>query len=137
MVYLVQAVAKVNEQTSPSSDENFHPEDLLATLEGVETVEDAIDPLGLAGVIPDEDAQAVLANFLAKLPRAVDRTIVGATRDALGRGLRVALSWQPGTVPQVLVFETTKQQDGVEKGAVHIVLFCPDPETAAGLTPPP
>jgi hypothetical protein len=137
MVYLVQAVAKVNEQTSPSLDENFHPDELLATLEGVDTVEGAIGPLGLAEVIPDPDAQAVLANFLAKLPRAVDRTIVGVTRDALQRGLRVALSWQPAVVTQVLVFETTKKEDGVEKGAVHLVLFCPDPETAAGLTPQP
>ena len=70
----------------------------------------------------------MLADFLAKLPPAVDKTIVGVTRDALQRGLRVALSWQPGAIPQVLVFETSKKENGGLKGAVHLVLYSPDPE---------
>ena len=131
MVYLVQAVAKANEQLSPSSDEDFHPDELLGALAEANTVLEAVGPLGLAEDL-SEDAQAVLADFLATLPPAVDKTIVGVARDALQRGLRVALSWQPGVIPQVLVFETSKQENDGLKGAVHIVLYSPEPEAPSG-----
>ena len=119
MPYMAKAIAKANETLSPSGDFDL---DLLQRLEGVSTVAEAADELGLADAIAEEQRQP-LAAFLAQLPPAIDAAIVAAARNALTRGVRVTLTWQPGYAHELPVWDVAAG----EEGAVNIHLTSPHP----------
>lgn len=122
MVYMAAAVARANEQLSPSGELD---EGLLERLRDVSTVVDAAVVLDLASAVPEEQREP-LAQFLAELPPAIDAAIMAATRNALERGVRVTLTWQPGYAHEVRVWDVT---DG-DKGMVNVHLVSPHPDEA-------
>jgi hypothetical protein len=119
MPYLAKAVARANEQLSPSGD---FPEGLVETLMGVSTVAEAAGVLGLADVIPPERHEE-LANFLAELPPAIDAAIVAAVKNSLSRGVRATVTWQPGYAHEVRVWDVAHDDDGM----VNVHLISPNP----------
>ena len=121
MPYLAKAVARANEQLSPSGPLD---EDLVLALlnEQVSTVADAAGVLGLADVVPEEH-QEELANFLVGLPPAIDAAIVAAVKSALGRRVRTTVTWQPGYEHEMRAWDVSEGEDGM----VNVHLISPNP----------
>ena len=67
-----------------------------------------------------------MRNFLASIPPAVDAAIVAAVRSALERGLRAAISWQPGYDFELRIWDVS--HDG--HGLVNVHLVSPHPVEA-------
>jgi hypothetical protein len=110
---------------------NFEPASLLASLDGVETIGAAADVLGLIEVLPAEQRQP-MTDFLASIPPSIDAAIVAAMRNALGRGLPVAISWQPGYDFELRVWDVSGPDGDGEPwvGMVNVHLISPHPDEA-------
>lgn len=120
MPYLAQAIARLNEQTSPSG--RFDAAELREQLRDASTALEAAAALGLADVVPEQYRDA-LVRYLTELPPSVDAAIVAAVRSALDRNVRVMLSWQPGYAHDVRVWEDVEG----EQGMVNVHLTGPRP----------
>jgi hypothetical protein len=119
MPYLARAVARANEQLSPSGDLD---QGLVADLRNVSSVAEAAVVLGLAEVIAPQH-QEELGEFLANLPPAIDAAIVAAIKNSLDRGVRTTVTWQPGYEHEVRVWDVADGQDGM----VNVHLISPNP----------
>ena len=110
---------------------NFEPDSLLASLDGAETIGAAADVLGLIEVLPTEQRQP-MTDFLASIPPAIDAAIVAAMRNALGRGLPVAISWQPGYDFELRVWDVSGPDGDGQPwvGMVNVHLVSPHPVEA-------
>ena len=124
MPYMSAALARANEQLSPSGP---HDPELLDQLAGVSTVLEAMGVLDVASVVPEE-YQAALAEFAQDLPPAIDAAIVAAAQNALGRGLRVTFTWQPGDSHELRVWDVATAED--DDGMVNVHLVAPEPYEA-------
>lgn len=127
MVYMATAVARANEQLSPSGA--LDREGLLDRLGDVSTVLEAAVVLDLAGSVPEEQRDP-LAQFLAELPPAIDAAIVAAARNALERGVRVTFTWQPGYAHELRVWDVAEG----DKGMVNVHLISPHPIEAESVS---
>jgi hypothetical protein len=118
MPYLAKAVARANEQLSPSGELN---QDLIQDLAGVSTVAEAAGVLGLADFVGEHGDE--LATFVSSLPPAIDAVIMTAVNNALSRGVRVTLTWQPGYAHEVRVWDVADDPEGM----VNVHLISPNP----------
>jgi hypothetical protein len=123
MPYLVETLAKAQETLA--SLENFEPDALLDGLGETSTVGEAAELLGLIDPLPSEQ-QEPMRSFLASIPPAIDAGMMAALRSALGRGLRVQISWQPAYEFELRVWDVS---DG-SQGMVNIHLSSPHPVEA-------
>jgi hypothetical protein len=118
MPYMAKAVARANEQLSPSGGLD---EGLVEALMNVSSVAEAAVVLGLAEVV-DPQYQEELANFLVGLPPAIDAAIVAAVKNSLERGVRVTVTWQPGA-HEVRLWDVAAGDEGM----VNVHLIAPNP----------
>lgn len=107
---------------------DFEPDSLLASLDGVETIGAAADVLHLIDVLPAEQREP-MTDFLASIPPSIDAAIVAAMRSALGRGLPVGISWQPGYDFELRVWDVSGPDGDGEPwvGMVNVHLVSPHP----------
>ncbi len=77
-------------------------------------------------VLEPEQADA-LKRFLGEVPESLDAAIVGAVRNALGRGLRSQLTWQPGYEFELRLWEVSEGSAGLLN--VHVLTPHPDEPT--------
>jgi hypothetical protein len=124
MVYMAKMLASANEVFAPTN--NFAPNAVLDMFEGANTVGEAAAMANLVSVLPAEQQQP-MADFLETIPPAIDAAIMAATRDALGRGLRVTFTWQPGAHFELRVWDVTKLQNGEWHGMVNVHITSPEP----------
>lgn len=122
MPYLVGSILRANELLAPS--EGFEPDAFRAPLDDAVNLLDGAERLALFDVLPDDEHRDALREFLGTIPPALDAAILGAVRDALTRGVRTQLSWQPGYDFEVRLWEQTAEADGVLN--VHVVSPVPD-----------
>ena len=123
MVYMAETILLVHDVFAKLT--GFDPELLLETLGDVATIADSAELLGLMDVLPEEQRDP-MRNFLASIPPAVDAAIVAAVRSALARGLRAAISWQPGYAFEVRIWDVSFESHGL----VNIHLVSPHPVEA-------
>jgi hypothetical protein len=109
-----------------SALDEWEPEGLLGTIDGAETVIQMGERLGVFDVLAPDYADA-LKQFLAEVPESLDAAIVGAVRNALSRGLRSQLTWQPGYEFELRLWEVSDGSEGLLN--VHIVTPHPDEPT--------
>jgi hypothetical protein len=123
MVYMAETILLVNEVFAKLS--GFEPEALLEVLGDVGTISESAGILGLMDVL-DQEQREPMREFLASFPPAIDAAIVAAVRSALERGLRTAISWQPGYDFEVRIWDVS--HDG--RGLVNVHLVSPHPVEA-------
>ena len=75
MVYMSMVLAKANEVFAPTA--SFVPNELASTLEGVDTIAEAADLLGIQSVVVQE-WQEPLMQFLATIPPSIDAAAIAA-----------------------------------------------------------
>jgi hypothetical protein len=126
MVYISMILAKANEVFAPTM--NFNPNDLLALLEGADTIGEAAERLGYEDVIEDPQWQQVFQEFLVSIPPSVDAAAMAAARSALERELRVTLTWGPAYAFGLKVWEVSKDDPDGWVGMVNIEIASRDPE---------
>jgi hypothetical protein len=127
LVYMSMLLVKANEAFAPT--EGFNSGALADALGQVSNVADAAKALGLESVVATEWQQPLL-DFLESIPPSIDATIMAATRNALERGVRVTISWQPAAAFEVRVWDVTKFDNGQWVGMVNVHILSPDPETS-------
>lgn len=125
MVYISMVLAKANEVFAPTMD--FNPNDLLALLEGAETIGEAAERLGYGDIV-DPEWHQVLRDFLASIPPSIDAAGMAAARSALERGLRITLTWGPAYAFGLKVWEVSKDDPDGWVGMVNIEMASRDPE---------
>ena len=110
---------------------SFEPDNLLASLDGVETMRAAADALHLIDVLPEEQREP-MAEFLASIPPSIDAAVVAAIRSSLARGLPVGISWQPGYDFELRVWDVSGPRGEGEPwvGMVNVHLVSPHPDEA-------
>lgn len=109
--------------------ENFQPDALLERLGEASTIGEGAEALGLIDVLPAEQRDP-MRSFLASIPPAVDAGMMAAVRSALGRGLRVQISWQPGYDFELRVWDVSEGTHGM----VNVHLTSPHPVEATPRT---
>jgi hypothetical protein len=124
MPFLVASVTRANEVFSAL--DGWEPDGLIETIGEAETVIEMGESLGVFDVLDSDQADA-LKVFLAKVPESLDAAIVGAVRNALSRGLRSQLTWQPGYEFELRLWEVSDGPDGLLN--VHVVTPHPDEPT--------
>jgi hypothetical protein len=124
MPFLVASVVRANEVFSAL--DTWEPEGLIAAIDGSETVIQMGDSLGIFDVLETEQAEA-LKRFLGEVPEALDAAIVSAVRNALSRGLRSQLTWQPGYEFELRLWEVSEGSAGLLN--VHVITPHPDEPT--------
>jgi hypothetical protein len=128
-VYLTDAILLVQQEFGKLS--GFDSASLLESLGDAATIAAAAEILHLMDAVPAEQVP-YLRDFLASIPPAIDAATVAAIRNALGRGLRTAFSWQPGYDFELRIWDVSKD-DGPEKGwagLVNVQLVSPHPPEA-------
>jgi hypothetical protein len=88
----------------------------LEAVIGAQSILDAMETLQFLDDIVDELADEVRA-VMAALPESIDQAFLAAIRSALGRGVRVTLSWNEEDVIGLCVSES--------EGAITIKLSTP------------
>lgn len=127
MVYVAKAILMAQELFGAVED--FDPAALLQALGDAETVGDTADILGLIDALEGDDLKDLMRGFLSSIPPAIDAAMMAAVRNALGRGLRTGISWQPGYAFELRVWDVTKQEDDESwVGMVNVHLVSRDPE---------
>ena len=109
----------------------FDPEYLLSQVGDAASIADAAEILGLMDVL-DEEQREPMREFLASIPPAIDAAVVASIKSALERGLRAAISWQPGYEFEVRVWDVSASVgEGVPwRGLVNVHLISPHPVEA-------
>ena len=128
-MYMAETILMVQEVFGKLG--GFNPDELMGLVGDVGTIAEAADILGLMDVL-DAEQRDPMAAFLASIPPAIDTAVIAAIHSALGRGLRVAFSWQPGYDFEVRVWDVSAY-DGEGKpwrGLVNVHLVSPHPEEA-------
>jgi hypothetical protein len=125
MVYGSMILVKANALFSPL--EGFDPASLRDMLDGVETIAQAANSLGMEGVVPSEFQQPLM-DFLETIPPSIDAAALAAMRSALERGLRVTLTWEPAYYFELKVWDVSKLEGETWVGLVNVNLSARDPE---------
>ena len=120
MPFMVASVLRTNEVFGAL--EGFSPGDLLDAIGDARTVLDVGEALGLFDVLPVEQA-AALKEFLTTIPGSLDAAMIGGMRNALERGVRAQLTWQPGYDFELRAWEVSEGSDGL----VNLQLLTPHP----------
>ena len=89
------------------------------------TILEAAEALGAIDAL-EPDKQDQMREYLESIPAAVAAAGFAAVRSALGRGLRVQLTWQPAVAFEVRVWDVSDDQ--LQRGMVNVFLLSPDPE---------
>jgi hypothetical protein len=120
--YSIASLQYANEQFGPL--EGFRPDEMLALVEGIETVAEGLTALGAlgGGVVSDGNADG-LRELLADLPPSLDQMILAALRSALRRGLRTQVTWKPGYDFELQAWESS---DG-DQGLLNLLVISPHP----------
>ncbi len=121
MPYKVPAMLRANETLAAWA--SFEPLQLLELIGDAERVVDGVDRLGLLGVLDDDEAAATRA-FLEAIPLGLDAMMLTGVRDALQRGLRVGVSWQPSYEFELRAWEVSAGSNGM----LNLALGSPYPE---------
>lgn len=124
MPFLVASVMRANEVFSAL--DGWEPDGLIEAMGEAETVIEIGEALGIFDVLEPEQAEA-LKRFLGEVPAALDAAIVGAVRNALSRGLRSQLTWQPGYEFELRLWEVSEGSAGLLN--VHVLTPHPDEPT--------
>jgi hypothetical protein len=124
MPFLVASVMRANEVFSAL--DGWEPDGLIEAMGEAETVIEIGEALGIFDVLEPEQAEA-LKRFLGEVPTALDAAIVGAVRNALSRGLRSQLTWQPGYEFELRLWEVSEGSAGLLN--VHVLTPHPDEPT--------
>ena len=124
MPFMIASVLQANEVFG--SLEHFNPEGLIEDIGSAETLVAVGEALSLFDVLPTEQADA-LKLFLADVPASLDAAMVAGLRNALGRGLRTQLTWQPGYEFELRAWEVSEGSAGL----VNLHLVTPHPEEPA------
>lgn len=127
MVYMSLLLAKANEVFAPT--QNLNAAYMFEALSEVGSVAQAAQELlGLDDVIEPQWRQPLI-DFLHTIPPSIDVAALAATRDALRRGLRVTVTWQPAYAFELRVWDVTRQEpDGSWVGMVNVHIASRDPE---------
>ncbi len=110
MPYAVRSMLRVNEVLATL--EGFEPEALLAAIAGADTVLDGADALGLFDVLDAENADS-LRRFFGSVPASLDAAVLAGIRSALGRGVRIQVTWQPGYDFELRLWEASEGSSGL------------------------
>lgn len=121
MPYLVASVLRANEVLAGL--DRFEPEALTRQLAAASTVLEGVEELGLPEVL-DAPYAAALRQLLGDLPPAVDAAVLAAARSALGRGVRVQLTWQPSAAVELRCWEVSEGSEGL----LNLHLLTPEPD---------
>lgn len=128
---LIETVLRINNVLGDL--ETFDPaalQDLLANQEL--TLLDAADAVGAIDVLDTEQEQQQMRDFLERIPPACSAAALAAVRSAIGRGLRVQLTWQPAAAFEVRVWDVSEAVgDDQYQGMVNVFVRSPDPEAPA------
>lgn len=129
MVFMAETILLANETFGRLND--FNPNSLLDQLKDTHSLLESAEKLGLIAVL-DPEQQQPMRVFLGSIPPAVDAAALAAVRSALGRGLRVGVSWQPGYDFELRVWDVSKEQqpNAPWRGMVNVHLSSPHPEEA-------
>jgi hypothetical protein len=129
-MYMAETILMIQE-TFGKLGEEFQPGALLDQVPEGATIGEAAEILGLIAVL-DEEQREPMQQFLASIPPAIDVAIVAAIRSALQRGLRAAVSWQPGYEFEVRIWDVSKAdgEDRPWRGLVNVHLVSPHPKEA-------
>jgi hypothetical protein len=104
----------------------FDPDTVLGLIANPDiTVLEAAEALGAIEAIAPEK-QDLMREFLQSIPPACAAAGFAAVRSALGRGLRVQLTWQPAAAFEVRVWDVS--DDHLHQGMVNVFVLSPDPE---------
>jgi hypothetical protein len=125
MVYMSMVLVKANEVFAPT--QNFNPGDLLEALSGANNVAQAAQLLGLETVVAPPWQQPLI-DFLETIPPSIDAAAMAATRNALERGSRVTVTWQPAYAFELRVWDVTRFENGEWLGMVNVHISSRDPE---------
>lgn len=123
MPYIVASVLRANEFLSRL--DGFEPDALLAAVGDADSVLAGVERLGLLEVLEPGDADSLRA-LLEALPPSLDAALLAAVLDALGRGVRVQLTWQPAVEFELRVWERSEASAGL----VNLFLLSPEPAEA-------
>jgi hypothetical protein len=108
--------------------DEFNPDQLLELIANPDmTVLEAAEALGAIDAIAPEK-QDLMREFLQSIPPACAAAGFAAVRSALGRGLRVQLTWQPAAAFEVRVWDVSDDQ--LQQGMVNVFVLSPDPEAS-------
>jgi hypothetical protein len=102
--------------------EGFNPGQMLEDTADATTLLEAVHSLGLFDAIDPQYGDAFEA-LLADMPPALDAAILAGVRNALGRGLRTQIVWQPAVAYELRTWEASAGSEG----ALTIHLLSPDP----------
>jgi hypothetical protein len=117
---MVASVLRTNEVFGAL--ESFEPGALLDAIGDARSVREVGDALGLFDVLPVEQAEA-LKEFLTTIPGSLDAAMVAGMRNALERGVRAQLTWQPGYDFELRAWEVSEGSDGL----ANLQLLTPHP----------
>jgi hypothetical protein len=121
MPFLVASVLHANQAFAGL--EAWNPEALLTDIGDASTVLQVGERLGVFAALETDDDVAALRDFLGTLPRSLDAAIVAGMRDALGRGVRAQLTWQPGYDFELRMWEVSAGGTGL----ANVLLTTPHP----------
>jgi hypothetical protein len=131
MVYLAETILLAQEVFGKLG--GFDPAALLEALGDAATVRESAENLALIDVLESDEKRDLIREFLTSIPPAIDAAMVAAVRNALGRGLRTGISWQPGYAFELRVWDVTRQEDDESwRGMVNVHLVSRDPELPLG-----
>ena len=121
MPFLVASVLSANQAFAGL--EAWDPEQLLATIGDASSVLEVGEKLGVFAALETDDDVTALRDFLGTLPGTLDAAIVAGMRDALGRGVRAQLTWQPGYDFELRMWEVSAGGTGL----ANVLLTTPHP----------
>lgn len=121
MPFLVASVLSANQVFAGL--EAWDPAELMDTIGEASTVLEVGEKLGVFAALETDDDVAALRDFLGTLPGTLDAAIVAGMRDALGRGVRAQLTWQPGYDFELRMWEVSAGGTGL----ANVLLTTPHP----------
>jgi hypothetical protein len=130
MVFMAETILLAQETFGTLN--SFNPNSLLDQLKDAKTILDSAETLGLIAVLNPEQQQP-MREFLASIPPGVDAGAMAAIRSALGRGLHVAVSWQPAYDFELRVWDVSLEQGQNQpwRGLVNVHISSPHPVEAS------
>ncbi|MGH9214955.1 MAG: hypothetical protein ACRD0V_14570 [Acidimicrobiales bacterium] len=124
---MIETVLRLNKWLCDLDD--FNPDQVqeLIANENISVLE-AAEALGAIDAIAP-DRQEGMREFLQSIPPACSAAAFAAVRNALERGLRVQLTWQPAAAFEVRVWDVSDDQQ--QRGMVNVFVLSPDPDASA------
>jgi len=124
---MIETVLRLNKWLCDLDD--FNADEVLQLISDPEiTILQAAEALGAIEEIAPAK-QDLMRSYLESIPPACAAAGFAAARNALGRGLRVQLTWQPAAAFEVRVWDVSDDQ--LQQGMVNVFILSPDPEVPA------